>query len=205
MHNRTSTERLTWNRFGNILIMEEILDKITDFGDRAHGEQLRKYVPDRYMVHPVRVMEQLKQYTSDITILAAALLHDVLEDTPVTEREISAFLSALMNPVEVDKTVQLVLDLTDVYVKQDFPKLNRRTRKAKEIERLITISPEAQTIKYADILDNTSEISDNDPSFANIYLSESLAILHKLDRGDAELRQKAIAAVSAGLDKLKKQ
>lgn len=185
--------------------MEEILEKITDFGDKAHGEQLRKYVPDRYMVHPVRVMEQLKQYTSDVTILAAALLHDVLEDTPVTEGEISVFLSGLMTPEEVQKTVQLVLDLTDVYVKDDYPQLNRRTRKAKEIERLIKTSPDAQSIKYADILDNTSEISDNDPSFAKVYLSEALAILQQVDRGNAELRKKTIDAVTKGLDKLTRQ
>lgn len=185
--------------------MEDLLEKITDFGDKAHGEQLRKYVPDRYMVHPVRVMEHLKQYTSDITVLAAALLHDVLEDTPVTRREIEIFLSKEMAPMEVEKTVRLVVELTDVYVKKDYPKLNRRTRKAKEIERLIEISPEAQTVKYADILDNTSEISDNDPSFALVYLSESLAILKKLDRGNAELRTKALEAVTTGLEKLKKQ
>ena len=43
--------------------------------------------PRRYIVHPAEVMEICSQYTNDITILAAALLHDVLEDIPVTRNE----------------------------------------------------------------------------------------------------------------------
>ncbi|WP_228410993.1 HD domain-containing protein [Chryseobacterium taklimakanense] len=98
--------------------MDEILAKITDFGDQAHGEQLRKYAPDRYMVHPVRVMEKLKSYTDDITILAAALLHDVLEDTPVTRSQMQDFLETLLTAPQAERTAELVVELSDVYVKK---------------------------------------------------------------------------------------
>ena len=37
--------------------MNEILAAIRKFADEAHGEQKRKYTPERYIVHPVRVME----------------------------------------------------------------------------------------------------------------------------------------------------
>lgn len=57
--------------------MEEVLEQIRDFADKAHGEQMRKYTPERYIVHPVRVMKICREYTDDITVLAAALLHDV--------------------------------------------------------------------------------------------------------------------------------
>jgi guanosine-3',5'-bis(diphosphate) 3'-pyrophosphohydrolase len=74
----------------------EILKEIESFADRSHGEQTRKYTPERYIVHPVRVMKILQDYTDDICILAAALLHDVLEDTRVTKEEIRDFLNTLM-------------------------------------------------------------------------------------------------------------
>lgn len=182
--------------------MTEILKKIADFGDISHGEQLRKYSPDRYMVHPIRVMEKLQNFTDDITILAAALLHDVLEDTPVKQSEIRKFLNTLMTPEETKRTVHLITELTDVFVKSAYPKLNRRTRKAKELNRLEKISADSQTIKYADILDNTLEIVDQDPSFAKVYLLEIKQILKKLNKGNPNLRQEALDAVEKGLKKL---
>lgn len=185
--------------------MDEILAKITDFGDQGHGEQLRKYAPDRYMVHPVRVMEKLKNYTDDITILAAALLHDVLEDTPVTRSEMQDFLETLLTVQQAERTAELVVELSDVYVKKDFPNLNRRTRKSKELERLEKTSADSQTIKYSDILDNSLEISDQDPQFARVYLSEASLILKKLDKGNPELRKEAMKTVEKGLQKIKRR
>jgi len=35
--------------------MLSILDQIKNFAEQAHGEQLRKYSPERYIVHPARV------------------------------------------------------------------------------------------------------------------------------------------------------
>lgn len=182
--------------------MEEILAQITDFGDKAHGEQLRKYSPDRYMVHPVRVMQRCRHYTDDISVLSAALLHDVLEDTPVTENEIRSFLANLLTAEQTDKAICLIVDLTDVYTKDAFPKLNRRTRKSKEMERLSNIHPEAQTVKYADIIDNSSEISTSDPSFAKVYLMEGRAILQKMDRGNPELYEIAKETVNTALNSI---
>ncbi len=182
--------------------MEETLRKITEFGYHAHGNQQRKYTPDLYMVHPVRVMEQCKNYTQDITVLAAALLHDVLEDTPIGEEEMRNFLLTVMSEAQAEETLKRVIELTDVYIKDDFPQLNRRTRKAKEVERLKQISPETQTIKYADILDNSLEIIPYDPHFAKVYLHEVKTILKALDRGNPELRRKAMTVVEEGLKQL---
>lgn len=36
-----------------------VLDKITEFAGHTHGEQMRKYCRDSYMVLPVRVMKKL--------------------------------------------------------------------------------------------------------------------------------------------------
>ena len=166
---------------------ESIIAAVKNFADEAHGEQMRKYAPDRYIVHPERVMRLVQQYNDDITVLSAALLHDVLEDTPVPKAEIRTFLLNLMSAAEADKTLELVVDLTDVYIKKDFPGLNRRARKDKELQRLEKINPQAQTIKYADIIDNSKEIISEDPDFAGLFLRECRQVLKKLDRGDQAL------------------
>ena len=182
--------------------MDTILQKIIAFADKSHGEQLRRYEPDRYIVHPVRVMETCKEYTDDITVLAAAVLHDVLEDTPVTKEELYAFLITLMTADEVKKTIHLVEELTDVYIKSEYPQLNRKRRKNKEADRLEKTSAEAQTIKYADIIDNAPEIAEKDVDFAKRFLPEYRALLKKITKGDPDLYERAKETVNKCISSL---
>ena len=183
--------------------MEEILEKIKRFADEAHGSQLRKYTPDRYIVHPIRVMEICKQYTQKIPMLGAALLHDVLEDTSVSENEIHNFLVTILDEKQAVDTVNLVVELTDVYVKSDYPHLNRKQRKAKEADRIRNTSLEAQTIKYADIIDNCKEIVTHDRQFAPIFLRECNHLLTIMKRGNNELREIAQELIKQELRRLR--
>lgn len=185
--------------------METFLNSIRTYATNAHGSQMRKYTPELYIVHPVRVMETCKRYTNDPCILSAALLHDVLEDTHVTAEEMKAYLLTLMNAVMADRTLKLVVDLTDVYVKTKFPNLNRRSRKNKELERLEKTSPDSQTIKYADIIDNTTEIVKHDPDFARVYLYECRANLKKLNKGNSQLYNEAVNEVNANIGLLNRK
>ena len=73
-----------------------------------------------------------------------------------------------------------------------------------EAERLAEISGDAQTIKYADIIDNSKEIIPNDPDFAHSFLTECKAILLLATKGNAVLRQMALEHVNDGLDELAK-
>jgi (p)ppGpp synthase/HD superfamily hydrolase len=191
------------NLTGRTKATEEALDAITAFADRSHGTQMRKYVPDRYIVHPVRVMNLCREYTDDITILAAALLHDVLEDTPVTKEEIKSFLLTVMAPEEADRTVHIVEELTDEYIKSKYPQWNRRKRKDMENARLEKISADAQLIKYADIIDNASEIGRQDKDFARVLLPEYRTVLKKLTNGNTKLYTHAMKTVDDCITQLK--
>lgn len=184
--------------------MEEILEKVQDFADRAHGDQMRKYTPERYIIHPVRVMKICQKYSGDLSVHAAALLHDVLEDTPVTREEIRQFLSGLMTEPQVAKTINLVIELTDVFIKKDYPKLNRRKRKALETDRLSKTSADAQTIKYADLIDNALDIIHHDPQFGRVFVYEAKTLLSAMRKGNDDLRQLAITTIDGCLDKLKR-
>jgi len=182
--------------------MEAVLLKIRDFVDQAHGSQKRKYSDERYIVHPVRVMNICRTYDGRLPILAAALLHDVLEDTRVKENEILDFLLGLMPSGDAAWTIAMVVELTDVYIKPDYPNLNRRRRKQLELDRIIQTSPEAQTIKYADILDNCSEIVANDRDFAPRLLNECRAILLHSVKGNPDLHQVAIEKIDTELARI---
>lgn len=178
---------------------KNILASVRAYADEAHGEQVRKYSDDRYIVHPVRVMELVRDYIEDTSVLAAALLHDVLEDTSVTKRKLGTFLQSIMEKEQASHTLKLVEELTDIYVKSDYPKLNRRTRKNKEFERLSQISPEAQTIKYADIIDNLSDIHHDETDFALVYIRESKQLLSQMTQGNQFLYGRALQRADEAL------
>ena len=183
--------------------MESVLEKIRDYADTAHGTQLRKYSPDRYIVHPVRVMEMCRRHTEDLPILAAAILHDVLEDTPVTKSELHQFLLGVMDTEAAGKTIKLVVELTDIYTKDVYPRWNRRERKAKEAERIRKTSGDSQTVKYADIIDNCREIVQQDPDFAQVFLRECRGLLRVMPKGNEALYQEAVETVNNCLRQVK--
>ncbi|MBT1708892.1 HD domain-containing protein [Fulvivirgaceae bacterium PWU5] len=180
---------------------DTILSAVRDFANRAHSDQRRRYVDAPYIVHPVRVMETCRAYTQDTATLCAALLHDVLEDTPVREASIGGFLETLMPGAEVARTLRTVVELTDVYTRERQPRMKRKERRAREAERLATVSADAQTVKYADIIDNAVDITQHDPDFAPVYVRECQAILALIDKGNAELYQRALSTLEECLER----
>lgn len=175
--------------------MEDFLLTVRNFADRAHGEQMRKYTPERYIVHPIRVMATCLEYTQDENMLAAALMHDVLEDTPVKAEEIHNLVERFRGAAAADDVTQLVVDLTDIFEKKNYPHWNRLKRKEMEAERLALVSARAQTIKYADILDNCIEIVAHDPAFAKIFVRECHYLMTKMEDGEPQLRDNVLTAL----------
>jgi (p)ppGpp synthase/HD superfamily hydrolase len=182
--------------------MDEILQQVTGFADKAHGAQLRKYTPERYIVHPVRVMEMCRVHHATLPVLAAALLHDVLEDTAVSQQQMAAFLLTVMEEGEAKRTIELVVELTDVYTKKKYSRWNRRKRKEKEARRIEQTSGDSQTVKYADIIDNCREIAVHDPEFATVFLNECRMLLKRMPRGNPGLYRQAIETVDNCLRQL---
>ncbi|NLT57796.1 MAG: bifunctional (p)ppGpp synthetase/guanosine-3',5'-bis(diphosphate) 3'-pyrophosphohydrolase [Clostridiales bacterium] len=65
----------------------ELLERVFGLAQKAHKEQLRLN-GDAYISHPVEVALILLELGMDNECIAAALLHDVVEDTPVTTKEL---------------------------------------------------------------------------------------------------------------------
>ncbi|MDZ7849217.1 MAG: hypothetical protein U5L96_22245 [Owenweeksia sp.] len=68
-----------------------------------------------------------------------------------------------------------------------------------EADRLARISPAAQTIKYADIIDNTHEIMQHDPHFGRVFSLECQLKLHLMTNGEPALRKSALSTVQTNL------
>lgn len=69
---------------------------------------------------------------------------------------------------------------------------NRKLRKTLDNTRLSTAPPLIQSIKYADLIDNTSSILSHDPNFAKLYLEEKREFLRIVNGGDLYLYNKAM-------------
>ena len=67
---------------------ENIIERAVAFAKKAHEGQFRKGTDVPYIVHPVEAMEIVKTLTDDEEVIAAAVLHDVIEDTAYTEEDI---------------------------------------------------------------------------------------------------------------------
>ena len=182
--------------------MNDILEKVEAFARDSHGDQRRKYRDEAYVNHPIRVMGICRQYNQTLPVAAAALLHDVLEDTTVSSEEMLDFLDHVMAPGDARHTMMLVKDLTDIYTHAAYPQWNRRARKAKESERLGKSHPDAQTIKYADIIDNSNDIVGSGDDFGPTFLHECEAVLKKMKSGNPELYKLALETVHSVLQSL---
>jgi len=151
----------------------EKLQKAIEFATNAHKGQKRKYTGEDYIVHPIAVMEILRGFNFHEEILCAAVLHDTVEDTPVTLQDIEENFGTIV--------AKLVEDLTDVFTKEAFPQINRKYRKQLECYRILKISGHAKSIKVADLIDNTKSIVEHDEAFSGVYLKEKQELLFVLD------------------------
>lgn len=147
---------------------------------QAHVNQKRKYTNEPYVNHPMRVALAVSLiFPEDHEAVCAALLHDVIEDTEVTEEMLRIGFSG--------RTVKLVVETTKVSKKEDG---DRAFRKAKDLEHYKTASVTGQTIKVLDRTDNVKDIVDRDPVFAIEYIQESWELLNSLTKADPVARDR---------------
>lgn len=171
------------------------IEKVKYLATKLHGEQKRKYTGDPYVTHTFRVADIVKEHGGDDSMIMAALLHDVLEDTDTDAQDLFHHLMSITDTSEAMEVIKLVKELTDVYTHEDYPDINRKGRKEMEAMRMGKISPKAQTIKYADLLDNSKDILKNDPKFAKVYIGEKEQILKYMNRGNQELYKKCLSVL----------
>ncbi|MDH5209142.1 MAG: HD domain-containing protein [Burkholderiaceae bacterium] len=162
--------------------MADLIDRARQFASAAHRNvgQLRKYSGQPYEEHLRQVAEIVSRVTDDAEMIAAAWLHDVVEDTPITIEEVERAFGPGVR--------ELVDALTDVSRPHHG---NRAARKALDREHLAGAPARAQTVKLADLIDNCQDICSRNPRFGRVFLVEMSALLNVLTAGDEKLRRKA--------------
>ena len=139
----------------NYLITDPLVEKADTFAAAAHAAvgQVRKYTAEPYIVHPREVRRILLEFSTEPVTAeqeAAALLHDVVEDTQVS--------LDLVQEIFGDAVTVLVEALTDISKPSDG---NRKVRKQLDLEHTANGPRAAKAIKLADLISNSKSIVED--------------------------------------------
>lgn len=122
------------------------------FAADRHRDQRRKgRSAPPYIVHPIEVATLLADSgITDVDVLCAALLHDVLEDTDATAEVLRASFG--------DAVTDLVLEVTDDRT------LSQAERKRRQVEHAPHLSRGARLVKLADKTANVRDVARDPPA-----------------------------------------
>jgi guanosine-3',5'-bis(diphosphate) 3'-pyrophosphohydrolase len=129
-----------------------LLMKALSFAARKHRKQLRKGAePTPYINHPIAVADLIVRTGKvlDGEIIAAALLHDTVEDTPTTFEELEAEFGPAV--------AKLVAEVSDD------KNLKKQERKRLQEEHASSLSARARVIKLADKTCNLRDVVQDPP------------------------------------------
>lgn len=127
-----------------------LLDRAIIFAVKAHAGTERRGKGFPYIVHPMEAVEIVSTVTPDQELLAAAALHDVVEDTDVSVDEIRKEFG--------DKVANLVASESETPVLGKSEKESWHERKQAAIDRLAGAPYEAKIVALGDKLSNMRAI-----------------------------------------------
>lgn len=129
----------------------ELLDRAIVFAVRAHAGTERRGKGFPYIVHPMEAVEIVATMTRDQELLAAAALHDTVEDTDTTVEQIRAEFG--------DRIASLVASESDTVVEGVSEEDSWHTRKQAAIDRLAQAPHDAKIVALGDKLSNMRAIA----------------------------------------------
>jgi (p)ppGpp synthase/HD superfamily hydrolase len=175
--------------------MQDLVQQAFLYAKEKHEGQNRKFTGDPYMSHPEGVTKILTRYVVNKHMIAAAYLHDTVEDTDASIEEIEA----LFGP----KVSGLVNELTSA---KDYKErgLTKKEYMASEFSRM---SSNAFTIKLCDRLHNVLDTirKETTLSFIKWYWKETRYVLRNLDRAEEpnDIQIHLMATIEILLDHIK--
>jgi myo-inositol-1(or 4)-monophosphatase len=133
-------------------IDSSLLDRAILFAVKAHADTERKGKGFPYIMHPLEAMAIVATMTNDQELLAAAVLHDTIEDTDTTMEQ----LCAEFGP----RVAKLVETETDQHFSAD-KALTWHQRKQESLNRLASASRDAMIVALGDKLSNMRGIAQD--------------------------------------------
>ena len=158
-----------------------LLDRAIVFAVRAHAGTERRGKGFPYIVHPMEAVEIVATMTKDQELLAAAVLHDTVEDTDTTVEQIRTEFG--------DRIASLVASESDTMPEGVSEEDSWHARKQAAIDRLARASHDAKVVALGDKLSNMRAI-------ARDYAQQGDALwnlFHVKDRKEHEWHYRGLA------------
>ena len=160
----------------------ELLDRAIIFAVKAHAGTERRGKGFPYIVHPMEAVEIVATITPDQELLAAAALHDTVEDTDVTIEQIREEFG--------ERIANLVASESDVMIQGVSEEDSWHARKQAAIDRLARAPHDAKIVALGDKLSNMRAIARD---YA-VKGDELWKIFHAPDPSDHEWHYRGLAA-----------
>ncbi len=129
----------------------DLVDKAIVFATNAHHGTERRGKGFPYIVHPLEALSIVATMTSEPDLLAAAVLHDTIEDTEVTFEQIKEEFG--------EHVAWLVSNETDVKTNSNGEKLPWKERKERDMINLLNSTREVKIVAMGDKLSNMRAIA----------------------------------------------
>lgn len=153
---------------------KENIIKAYNFAEVGHREQKRKS-GEPYITHPLNVAKLIASINGTEAMVIAALLHDLLEDTTVSEIEIKESFGA-----DILKIVKACTNLSSISLYQEKDEIE--AERLRNIFLVLASEPRAAVIKIADRLHNMRTISALNADRAKIIANETLSVHAPISR-----------------------
>lgn len=135
----------------NKYIDTELFDRAAAFAVKAHSNTERRGKGFPYIIHPMEAVSIVSTITNDPELLAAAILHDVVEDTETTVDEIRAEFG--------DRIAGIVDSESDKFESGVSEEDSWESRKQAAIDRLAAASEDSKIVAMGDKLSNMRAIA----------------------------------------------
>lgn len=127
-------------------IDSSLLDRAIRFATEAHANSRRKGKQYPYIVHPLEAMTIVATITNDQELMAAAVLHDTVEDTDTTVEQLRELFG--------NRVAQLVKEESDDIEPGENKDATWHKRKSLALERLGKSSHDSKIVALGDKLSN---------------------------------------------------
>lgn len=133
----------------NVNQYESILDRAIIFATNAHSGEKRKGTDIPYILHPLEVAAIVATMTDDINIIAAAVLHDVLEDTPITVEQLECEFGTVIAQLVLSETEnkRIGQSAQDTWKIRKQETIEHLKYKASEAEKMIALGDKLSNIR----------------------------------------------------------
>lgn len=166
----------------NKYIDSDLLDHAIIFAVQAHHNTERRGKGFPYIVHPMEAVEIVATITPDQELLAAAALHDTIEDTDVTVEQLREAFG--------ERVAELVYAESDQFAEGISEEESWHERKQAAINRLAAASHDAKIVAMGDKLSNMRAIWRD----YQVKGDELWKIFHVTDKASHEWHYRGLAA-----------